>query len=96
MTRQQLLQKHPKLTEIASSGVFDDVANHLRRLNPFINQMGQQFDAAGIARHAGRLEGWLAAVEVLQTVHMPLPEMKQPEPAKPYSEPATKGPEIVK
>jgi hypothetical protein len=67
MTRAELQAKYP-LGSIAPQ--LTDIASHLRRAVPFNGQMAAIMDETAATRQLGRYEGWLAACESLEGIHI--------------------------
>ena len=63
-----------------------DIAAFLREGSPFVAQLGVNLNKTNAVRQLGKHEGWGAACQILQTLHL-MPENGKREPVAPYSEP---------
>lgn len=91
MTKPELLQKHLTIPQLAGAGLFEDIANHMRRGTPIVPP-SHKFDEIETARYAGRMESWIIACEYLQKIHEMPVEPKQ-ETVRNYQPPKSVEPQ---
>lgn len=89
MTKSELQQRNPQLG--AAVPILADIANHMRSASPFHGQMGVAFDEVQAARQLGRHEGWFAACETVDNIHI-APTATERKPVQNYSQPANPQP----
>lgn len=91
MKKLELLQKHGTIPQLASTGLFADIANHLRHTMPLASPQ-QKFEANDSARQQGFMEGWMFATHAIhQIADIPVEEKK--EPVRNYQAPKVHQPE---
>lgn len=91
MTKPDLIQKHPNILPLAETGLFADIANHIRRGTPVLPP-NAKLDATDAARYAGRMEGWIFACEYVQKI-AELPVEPKVETVRNYQPPKSVQPE---
>lgn len=93
MNRNELQNKYPSLQQPSTIELLSDIAAHLRRVSPFLSQ--QSMDAPmgehALARHAGRMEGWAFAAEILQSIHVLPKAQPRAESVQNYVAPTVKS-----
>jgi hypothetical protein len=93
MNRTELQNKYPSLQQPQTIELLNDLAAHLRRVSPFLSQ--QSMDAPmgehALARHAGRMEGWAFAAEIIQSIHVLPKAPAAPVPVQNYVPPTVKS-----
>lgn len=77
MKKDKLIEKYPTLPQLADTGLFADIANHLRHTMPLASPQ-QKFESNDSARQQGFMEGWMFATHAIhQIAEIPVPEKKE-------------------
>lgn len=90
MTKPELYNKHPELFTAESAALMADLANHMRR---GATTVGPKFppnailDGIAVARRMEFTEGWLAASEYIQQLHIKPAELTPQQPREHYVNP---------
>lgn len=90
MTKSELYNKHPELFDPKSANLMADLAGHMRR---GATTVGPKFppnailDGIAVARRLEHTEGWLAACEYIQQLHIKPAEPSPKQPSEFYQNP---------